>query len=62
MLGDRGLEALDQEVGGVTDGLAVDVQLVVRLHVHEDEVVAVHVRELHVALVNGGRVDLDAAC
>ena len=33
-----GLEALEQEVGGVADGLAGDVQLVVGVGVHEDEV------------------------
>lgn len=60
VLRDGGGEALDQEVGGVTDGLAVDHELVVRLHVHEDEVLAVHVRELHVALVDRGRLDLDS--
>src|SRR6478609_787270 len=60
VLGDGGGEALDQEVGGVADGLAVDHELVVRVHVHEDEVLAVHVRELHVPAVDGGRFDLHA--
>lgn len=62
VLGHGGGEALDEEVGGVADSLAVDHELVVRVHVHEDEVLAVHVRELHVAAVNGGRLDLHAGC
>ena len=56
--GDDRVLVLQQEVRGGADRLGRDVHLVVGVRVHEHEVRAVLVQVLHVALVDGGGVDL----
>src|SRR5450759_2442388 len=56
--GDHDVLVLEHELGSIADHVRRDVELVVRVGVHEDEVVAVLVEVLHGPLVDVGRVDL----
>src|SRR5450759_417411 len=56
--GDHDVLVLEHELGGIADHVRRDVKLVVRVAVHEDEVVAVLVQVLHGPFVDVGRIDL----